>query len=607
MNQSRIDLALSMAQSSLNYKRPLLPWESGHMRGLFVRSHGVFGEAFSSPVIPPIPEPALPADKEFSAVVPRAKACARKRPQLFAGRTAKKLRDNRVIAEQDPCRTRALETFKDLLSCGPSEFREGRLLIDMADDGTDYEMKHLQTIFVRKANGTLTKRASAWTLFVAWHSKAYPKCHLFPLQEQWVFEYFNHVISEKKSSTRCHDFLSAVRFVQHTLGMDDAEVVLSSGRVRGLADMAALDRPPVVQKPPLTVEAILMLEDAVFDQDLQTASIAGFILCLIFARARHSDAQHCSELIEDFDGEAGFLEMKAAKVKTANTVQKRIRLLPMVAIACGLSGRSWARRWVRVRSVLGHDVSKDGCLQLAPISGGWSDRKITSSETSLWLRDILIQRGMDEATACSYSSHSCKTSLLSFAAKAGLLPEIRRILGYHVDRNSVSMFTYGRDNMASPLRELESVLEAVRRGTFMPDRTRSGHWVDEDVAVSICVLDDLQPVVVQEFGQVIDPHHTVSADEADDEPELIEQDHWSSSGSDSSGQDALEAELAMESELADDDAEFWLHAGLGTIHIMGDLARGTFVCGRVKHSQHVAVSEKASEAFHVCRQCRPGP
>ena len=601
---SGIELALSMAQSSLSYKRPLLPWELGHMRGVFVREHETFGRVLVSPVIPPVPEPSLPPGKEFVPVVPRAKVCARKRPQLFAGRMAKKLRDNRVIAEQDPCRTRALEVFKDLLACGPSEFREGRLLIDMADYGTDCEMKHLQTIFVRKATSTLTKRASAWTLFVSWQSKSYPKCHLFPLQEHWVFEYFNHVILEKRSSTRCHDFLSAVRFVQHTLGLDDAEVVLSSGRVRGLADMAALDRPPVVQKPPLTVNAILLLEDALFDDDLQTASMSGFILCLIFARARHSDAQHCSELIEEFDGDAGFLEMRAAKVKTANTVQKRIRLLPMVAPACGLSGRSWARRWMAVRSMLGHDVSRDGCLQLAPISGGWSDRKITSSETSLWMRDILIQRGMDESTAVAYSSHSCKTTLLSFAAKAGLLPETRRILGYHVDRNSVSMFTYGRDNMAAPLRDMESVIEAIRQGTFLPDRTRSGHWVEESFAVSICVPDILQSSSSHDLGLDVGPPVDVSAGEVDDEPDGAEPEHWSSSGSDSSGQDAMEAELAMESEFVD-DLDFWLHAGLGTIHIMGNLSTGTFVCGRVKHSQHVAVSEKDSTGFHVCLQCRP--
>ena len=71
-------------------------------------------------------------------------------------------------------------------------------------------------------------------------------------------------------------------------------------------------------------------------------------------------------------------------------------------------------------------------------------------------------------------AHSLKCTCLSWAAKAGVPRESRRMLGYHVAVGDKSMETYSRDSMSAPLRDLTGVLAKMRSGEFLPDSTRSG-------------------------------------------------------------------------------------------------------------------------------------
>eukprot|EP00969_Alexandrium_andersonii_P053180 2337087-Alexandrium_andersonii.AAC.1 len=68
----------------------------------------------------------------------------------------------------------------------------------------------------------------------------------------------------------------------------------------------------------------------------------------------------------------------------------------------------------------------------APLAGGgWSQRPMTSTEGGLWLREILSKHGVDPVELANVGSHSLKCTLLSWAAKAGMRPSERRVLGYH--------------------------------------------------------------------------------------------------------------------------------------------------------------------------------
>ena len=78
------------------------------------------------------------------------------------------------------------------------------------------------------------------------------------------------------------------------------------------------------------------------------------------------------------------------------------------------------------------------------------------------------------------TSRSLKATCLSWVAKAGVSPPLRKLLGYHVDATELSVNTYSRDLLAPPLRELVRVLSLIASGAFSPDTTRSGYFALND-------------------------------------------------------------------------------------------------------------------------------
>ena len=78
------------------------------------------------------------------------------------------------------------------------------------------------------------------------------------------------------------------------------------------------------------------------------------------------------------------------------------------------------------------------------------------------------------------TSRSLKATCLSWVAKAGVSPPLRKLLGYHVDATELSVNTCSRDLLAPPLRELVRVLSLIALGAFFPDTTRSGYFAFND-------------------------------------------------------------------------------------------------------------------------------
>jgi hypothetical protein len=101
------------------------------------------------------------------------------------------------------------------------------------------------------------------------------------------------------------------------------------------------------------------------------------------------------------------------------------------------------------------------------------------------LRDLLLRHGVHASLLWNVGSHSLKATVLSWVAKAGVLKEHRRVLGYHEDPGDRSVFGYSRDIFAVPLREMERVIEAISDGSFLPDESRSGYWKKESEAPNI--------------------------------------------------------------------------------------------------------------------------
>jgi hypothetical protein len=67
------------------------------------------------------------------------------------------------------------------------------------------------------------------------------------------------------------------------------------------------------------------------------------------------------------------------------------------------------------------------------------------------------------------TSHSLKTTCLSWAAKAELPREQRRLLGRHSLALQDADSVYARDLAVAPVKALQRVLLLIREGEFNPD------------------------------------------------------------------------------------------------------------------------------------------
>jgi hypothetical protein len=175
----------------------------------------------------------------------------------------------------------------------------------------------------------------------------------------------------------------------------------------------------------------------------------------------------------------GFVEVAGGVVKTGRTMEQQSMSLPFTAVSQGVAPFSWAKSWEAARAEAGL-VSEAGTkkvVQPAPaLDGGWLRRPWTTDECVRWMQSVFDAMGVQRSPGQTLGSHSLKATTLSWCGKYGVPKDIRRTLGYHISSEDNSVFVYGRDNLAEPLRWLAQVVAAVRDKTFDPDATRSGRF-----------------------------------------------------------------------------------------------------------------------------------
>ncbi|CAE7450595.1 unnamed protein product [Symbiodinium microadriaticum] len=191
------------------------------------------------------------------------------------------------------------------------------------------------------------------------------------------------------------------------------------------------------------------------------------------SRCRWSDMQHIDSLLLEPD-EHGFSEFGSAVIdihKTMHFASKAPRTMELVAVGRGLDGSDWLGTFVGVRKLLECEYAKDFPSMPAPNKQGLPTvRALSSAEAGAWLRELLPERGSLRTT-----SHSLKSTLLSFAAKRGIAHLDRLALGGHSHSAHMSD-VYARDALARPLRLLAGMLTEIRQGTFVPDAGRAARF-----------------------------------------------------------------------------------------------------------------------------------
>ena len=170
-------------------------------------------------------------------------------------------------------------------------------------------------------------------------------------------------------------------------------------------------------------------------------------------------------------------------------------LLPIVALGSGIQDGSWEKQWIQARYESVIDAGVDGALFLLPQpGGGFCNVMMDSSDLALWMREILVQGGVSEEEAFAYSSHACRATALSWAAKAGMTEGDRRLLARQAKPKDRSVLEYSRDALAGPLARVAKVYKKIRNCDFAPDCTSANRWTMNKASKKVtCVEEESDP------------------------------------------------------------------------------------------------------------------
>ena len=534
-------------------------------------------------------------------------------------RVTKKLRDMDWLTALGKARREAVAKWQLLIGMCPMAFAVGRQLsADSLRKATDEEMQaSINDSLATRASKTLVLRAGSMFRYVAY-------CRIvgrapFPMSEALAYSYVSNLAETKAKPTVAKAFCSAVAFCHHVLALQGASAVIESRRVGGSAHKQYEAKSPLKQAKTLTVSMVDALEHGIFFMNNAKDRVAcGFFLYCFYARARFNDAQSVESLeldetvVDDHGGKRGYLEGLTRRVKTSSTLERKTRFLPMAAASVGIRGTNWADEWMKLRERVGLSDKPEGAL--LPASGpgmSWQKRALTSREGSELLRELLLLCGFSACDVEGLSTHSLKSTPLSWCAKAGLIIDIRRFLGYHIQTGDKSLLTYSRDAAAAPLRAFDAVIDLVSSKRFMPDKTRSGYLVSGASlsgagALSIPEPPSKRPKIEEAEGEfthieeldVQDVECLTDSSSSDDE----DQDPVDSVGE---GEVSVVAgssgpHLAPSTRMSD---VFYKHKVSRCLHCRDAHDFTRLACGRAVHSSYVLLDEVPRFFYPRCTQC----
>ena len=609
-NVDNYERALAAAQSRA---QPVLrlPWESGFL-GVVLGGMD-FQAAFAPPptpfVLQAVPPPARGDSRGagLRELEDRAVAVAKCRRSKLTEEEAEK-----------SARAAAVARWMVVLRAAPTGSRlaaqlaERRLGMQEAEDLVAHT-------FAAKATSTVRARADSMVLFYRWASSCWSGS-VAPLSEQMAYEYVCFLLRTRAPPTRAGRFREALWFANNVIGLQVEEGALTSPRVEGASILGMKEKMPVRQRPPLTLAQLVALEQIAGGGRGNDAVFAGFLCFMVHCRLRFSDAH---EVVEEPLIDGHYLEATLGRTKTSRRATFAQQRISVTGIADGVANASWAAGWLVERQRTGLRAGRGVVFMPAPRADGWAKRRISNSEATLWMRDLLVKASVLDRSAEEPGLHSAKATLLAWCAKAGLDATTRRMLGGHMKPKDRSTVCYARDHMAAPLRKLRELLLNVRSGSFRPDQSRSGLWAEENEDDHLFGGPSVEePTADQEWelapaeplpgnpGEAeeptcVEPGPTVQATEV--VPDSSDETGESSQGPDSTddeGASGLEYELPPSRRAAASEGAQWvIHHARGTYHALAAGDAEKLACGRAMDASYVILEIKPAIAVPACRIC----
>jgi len=320
-------------------------------------------------------------------------------------------------------RCRALLRFRDIILQDPLATQLGTSLRGRLQHGDlhDEVDQSFRDTFRMKASSTLQKRAASLHK-LAKHLKGLGQLNPLRMSEPQLYAALCNMRASGAGATSAQHVIESLHFLDATAkftAIDINETI--SARCRGVARDMYLTKNPLRQKKPLTVEQVSKLENAMVTVGSVFKCIIGQLLFCIHSCCRWKDAQRLKSIeVETGHGEA-LLYGDALASKTAVSAEARTRFLPYAAIGTGVSGVDWSQLWVDARHQEGLVFGDFVLPSFSEKRGCWLDLPMSASEATAWLRDFLD--GTHGFQPELIGSHSCKTTLLTWAGRQGsILP-----------------------------------------------------------------------------------------------------------------------------------------------------------------------------------------
>ena len=254
------------------------------------------------------------------------------------------------------------------------------------------------------------------------------------------------------------------------------------------------------------------------------------------------------------------------------------------------------------------------CLMPAPGDDGRPlKRAVESDEAGCWLRLLLGEAVKRCDSVRKLSSHSLKSTMLSFAAKRGYSLPDRLSMGHHVHPFKMAD-VYARDAQARDLRLLDSLIAEIRAKRFLPDESRAGRMVSAkkqkgDKVPSDGDGDDSFSLVDERVLDV----ETKGATELSDGGELSQGEsdggsHVTTDSSESDSDEDREEEPLLVPRVflppkPPDGCFFVRHVRSKMLHYMRHDNRVVLVCGRQKTASYEEALNLRYDSA-VCHACQ---
>lgn len=563
-------LCIHLARAQLQ-AMPKLPWETSPV-------FGPWGSQFTQPF-------RYPVVGRFEAMNGIAAASSSFR-QTHASRPEYILRRLRLAGlrkTEDSARRGALLKLRSLILLDPITTNLGASLVSAAGTLVDESLvaQSFADAFAPKSTNTLTKRVSALWRYGKWCEAK--QVSPFNITENAIYQYLCSLRSEGSSPSAPSSFLEGLGFLHGVAGIKSLGDRLSfSGRCKGLARDELRKRRKRRQASPLSVSMVRTLEKFVQQDRSHKALIAGHILFAVFSCARWSDTLQLVEITQSFQGRIVLIETATEHHKLSTTDEARTMLLPYICLGqCLDKDGEWSTHWLYLRAA--HKVGRPFMPVAMP---SWDDKShcftsvpMSSSEATMWVREILETNGFSREEMSKITSHAFKATLLSWAAKSNMFSRSqRRQMGHHLDPEDRSMLLYSRDSYAGLAVGIRRMRDRIVSGKFNPDLSRVAR-----VAQEVEQLD--------EASNASSSSSSSSSSEESDPP------------SPSTALRRTQLSAPPEGIAADDVEICMVHTLSGVVHLSASDA--VFKCGRLITSNYVSWGSCKFEQGDTtaCSQC----